>query len=295
MAKLKASVIDCHAVVPDRFPRTLSAGAAVEADSAWLKLPSLMTSGPCQFDDARLLERARQLGLARARSASAAAWLAMIACASAHHCFRGSVLGLTTSSTSATESTAFVFERDGNELGWKLADPFWLPNSIPSCIATSVFAALKLEGVALGFPGGVHGFFGALDHALMLLAAKAIQRAVVVTAEHAAMFYEELAERSGVRHSLPTGAVAIVLEPSRQLPGECVLERDFSISDTPDTKGARTAPSSRATYLNSFEADVPASAIFHHRAGLTSARSSETDFVIRETGETFSLSIRWLE
>lgn len=295
MATLSASVVDCYAVIPGNPPRVISAATA-ETDRTCRNRPNLMSGDRLAFNDAALLETARQLGLARAKSASAATWLAMIGCAAARDNLYGRKVSLAISSTSATESTAFMFERDGTDLGWKLTDPFWLPNSIPSCIATSVFAALKLDGLALGFPGGVHGFFSALDHALTLLAMNDVERSIIVVAEHSGVFSHELAERSAVRPSLLTGAFAIVLEPVRRARAECILERKFSASllmAEPKGEGKDTGTRSRSTSLRAFEADVPASMVFRQRTARAASRIAETDFVIRETGESYCLVCGW--
>jgi hypothetical protein len=157
-------------------------------------------------------DQARKLGLARAGSVPMAGCLAAILC---HEGIgldtKAYRTGLFVCSTSAASSTTYKFEKFGMAQGWKIVDPFWLPNALPTAVATSVFAMLKLKGVTCGFQGGVHGVFSALDYALMVLAEGEVDQALVLLTEERAEYHEILVGQYGFEDKFPNATVGILL------------------------------------------------------------------------------------
>ncbi|MBZ9857986.1 hypothetical protein LB566_29820 [Mesorhizobium sp. CA13] len=156
------------------------------------------------FDRDRLLVKARELGLSRPKSHSSAAWIALIACAAIDQSLLQRRISLFVSSSSAPQEVSYRFEAAILEDDGAVLDPFWLPNTLPSAVATSVFSALKLKGTAFGVPGGVHGLISALSCANESLASGRSDVAIVVVVEAMSDYCESL----GVY--VPDGCVGLI-------------------------------------------------------------------------------------
>ncbi len=158
---------------------------------------------------AEIHAKARSAGLARPRSAALATSLGVIALSTLAPVLQDSKVLLCVCSNTATSSIAFKYETTGRRDGWALVDPFWLQHSIPSAPATSIFAALRLEGAALGFPGGAAGVDSALATAIQLLKTGTLDRAALVLTEHVPEFETELGLPDDIAVA---GAIAFLID-----------------------------------------------------------------------------------
>lgn len=173
--------------------------------------------------------RARAAGLSRPRSAAFATCLGTVAARILADDVCLEKVALCVCSNSATSSISFMYERTGEDESWSLVDPFWLQHSIPSAPATSMFAALKLNGSALGFPGGVAGINSALRTATQLLRTKAAASAMIVLAEQIPDFAEELSHFGFDQNAAVAGAVALTFTEQQAEQNSPALDSDTVI------------------------------------------------------------------
>ena len=167
----------------------------------------------------QLRSRAKRYGLSRPNSKPIVTSLAVIAVNEYIKQRRSTnksdnSIGLLVCSDTALKHISYQFERVGTTQGWTVLDPFWLPNSIPTAISTSVFSTLNMPGCALTFAGGASGFFAALMQSECLFFSAAVDEIVILMAEQVTLYHEVLASHIGDSRSMQSGVAGIVLKPS---------------------------------------------------------------------------------
>lgn len=91
--------------------------------------------------------------------------------------------GLLSISKSSVASIAYDFETIGTKNGWDLTDPFGLPNSIPTALATSLAKLIPHTDVTYSFCGGVIEWFSAIENAYYMLHNNRVKNVVIICAE----------------------------------------------------------------------------------------------------------------
>lgn len=244
-------------------------------------LTAPLNEDPAPLCDDDLIRSAQRAGMARARSSSRAAWLAMLAVHEVASVLVGKETCINVVSATAALSVAYRFERAGWCVGWNVADPFWLPYAIPTGSPTSILSALKLRGAALAFPGGVQGFFAALDHGLLSLKTRQFERVVVVVTEDNLDLIEDFSTRTGHTLEPRSDTFAIVLGLDSEEPRTIVRDYPGSPYCTrPDIKYIEVEP---------HRSDLPAACILESSSAAHDAATEEEHycFTISSTRESF--------
>lgn len=200
-----------------------------------------------------LISHARDCGIARARSVSKSTCVVAIATAAVLKRLQDRSLSesvqraLLVCSQSSAGSIAYQVDRVGLGESWSLVDPFGLPNAIPSATATSCFAALKLRGIACAFPGGLESFFGALEHAQLLLSAGVVRQAIVVHTEEYSEYHSHM-ESTSAGEVFQNIAAGLVLEATSKASQAPVLTSLSKTSNVGVTVGGRCSSPAEAAY-----------------------------------------------
>ncbi|GJD40331.1 hypothetical protein [Methylobacterium bullatum] len=278
MTLLTGQVIDVSQVLADGKPQLASEASEI----TWNPTPPFRGQ---VFDDEHW-KTARKLGMARARSSSPAAWLAVSAASAVKSHLVDQRVAVSVVSTTLTEAVAFRFERTGLQQGWKLTDPFWLPNTIPSSSATAIVATLQLKGSAIAFPGSLQGFFAALDRSLLALSNCACERALLVVAEENSWLTGELSARGGAAVTRG-GAFAVVLGPAGER--RAIIERDAAPLFGPATEGSNDVSGLNA---KPYEADAVANLMFAFKAGAFAVPPTSRAFEFVSGRERFKVKLR---
>jgi hypothetical protein len=120
--------------------------------------------------------------------------------------------GVIVMTTSAALAIAQRFEVSGLTEGWELVDPFLLPNSLPSAVATHVASLIGAQAFAVSMMDGASSFYSASEYALLMLGTRA-QHVLILATEETCPSMASLAEKSAP--SLREGCLGILVSDAR--------------------------------------------------------------------------------
>lgn len=158
------------------------------------------------------LSEVKSTGLQRYRSSTKAIQLASILL----HKIRSkrtfsSRVGLLSISQTSTQGISYEYDHQGIKQGWDVIDPFWLPNSIPSALATHLANILPEVKTVCSFIGGINEFITALETAYYFFSDDIVDEVVIVVAEQINQIQIEANMKLGNDISFFEGASIIIL------------------------------------------------------------------------------------